>query len=173
MPNAQNKAMMDSIKADIDGLNAAWVVDYRGLTVKEVETLRNAIREADASMKVYKNTLVRIALNEHDVTCLDAILEGPSAFIFCKNDPVASAKALTEFAKGNEKLVIKGGMMEGNFVSPAEFQAVASLPTREELYAKIAGAISGVACGLAVSINGVPSGLAQSINQVSEKKSAA
>lgn len=173
MPNAQNQAMMTSIKEDLADVKAVWVVDYRGLSVKEVEGLRRDIREADASMKVYKNTLVRIALKELDMANLDEVLEGPSAFVFCKNDPVASAKALTEFAKGNDKLVIKGGMMDGDFVNAGQFDAVASLPSREQLLAQIAGAISGVARGLAVSINGVPSGLARTIQQVSEQKPAA
>ncbi|AJC12617.1 MAG: 50S ribosomal protein L10 [Berryella intestinalis] len=173
MPNAQNQAMMASIKEDLADVKAVWVVDYRGLSVKEVEGLRRDIREADASMKVYKNTLVRIALKELDMANLDEVLEGPSAFVFCKNDPVASAKALTEFAKGNDKLVIKGGMMDGDFVNAGQFDAVASLPSREQLLAQIAGAISGVARGLAVSINGVPSGLARTIQQVSEQKPAA
>ncbi|WP_124060672.1 50S ribosomal protein L10 [Gordonibacter sp. Marseille-P4307] len=173
MPNAQNQAMMASIKEDLTDVKAVWVVDYRGLSVKEVEGLRRDIREADASMKVYKNTLVRIALKELDMASLDEVLEGPSAFVFCKNDPVASAKALTEFAKDNDKLVIKGGMMDGDFVNAGQFDAVASLPSREQLLAQIAGAISGVARGLAVSINGVPSGLARTIQQVSEQKPAA
>lgn len=173
MPNAQNQAMMASIKEDLADVKAVWVVDYRGLSVKEVEGLRRDIREADASMKVYKNTLMRIALKELDMANLDEVLEGPSAFVFCKNDPVASAKALTEFAKGNDKLVIKGGMMDGDFVNAGQFDAVASLPSREQLLAQIAGAISGVARGLAVSINGVPSGLARTIQQVSEQKPAA
>ena len=173
MPNAQNQAMMASIKEDLADVKAVWVVDYRGLSVKEVEGLRRDIREADASMKVYKNTLVRIALKELDMANLDEVLEGPSAFVFCKNDPVASAKALTEFAKGHDKLVIKGGMMDGDFVNAGQFDAVASLPSREQLLAQIAGAISGVARGLAVSINGVPSGLARMIQQVSEQKPAA
>ena len=173
MPNAQNQAMMASIKEDLADVKAVWVVDYRGLSVKEVEGLRRDIREADASMKVYKNTLVRIALKELDMANLDEVLEGPSAFVFCKNDPVASAKALTEFAKGNDKLVIKGGMMDGDFVNAGQFDAVASLPSREQLLAQIAGAISGVARVLAVSINGVPSGLARTIQQVSEQKPAA
>lgn len=173
MPNAQNQAMMASIKEDLTDVKAVWVVDYRGLSVKEVEGLRRDIREADASMKVYKNTLVRIALKELDMASLDEVLEGPSAFVFCKNEPVASAKALTEFAKDNDKLVIKGGMMDGDFVNAGQFDAVASLPSREQLLAQIAGAISGVARGLAVSINGVPSGLARTIQQVSEQKPAA
>ena len=161
MPNAQNKEMLASIKEDLDGVSAMWVVDYRGLTVKEMQQLRRDIRETGSVMKVYKNTLVHLAL------------AGPSAFVFSGNDVAASAKALKTFAKANENLEIKGGLMEGAAVSAAEVEAIASLPSREQLMAQIAGAISGVARGLATTINGVPRGLAQVVKAVAEQKEAA
>ncbi len=161
-----------AIKADLSDIQAMWVVDACGLTVKEVEGLRRAIRESGAIMKVYKNTIMRIALKEADSSDMDAILEGPSAFVFCEGDVAAAAKAITEFAKENENLSVKGGMMDGKFVTPEEISAIASLPSKEELLAKIAGGISGVARGLASSINGVPSGLAQAIKQVAGQKAA-
>ena len=173
MPNAQNTEMLAKIKADLEGVNAVWVVDYRGLSVKEMETLRGAIREADASVKVYKNTLMRIALAEAELPTLDDMLEGPSAFIFSGADVAASAKAIKEFAKTNKNLEIKGGLMEGKAVSAAEVEAIAALPSREVLLAQIAGAISGVARGLAVALNGVPSGLARATQAVADQKSAA
>lgn len=173
MPNAQNQAMMEKVRADLDGVKAVWVVDYRGITVKEVEQLRRNIREAGAVMKVYKNTLVRIALKDMEMPAMDEALEGPSAFVFCEADPAAAAKALKNFAKDNDKLVIKGGIMEGKFFTAEEVQAIADLPSREELYAQIASAINGVARGLAVALSGVSRGLAQSIKQVAEQKPAA
>ena len=173
MPNAQNTEMLSSIKADLDGITAMWIVDYRGLTVKESEVLRGAIREAGASMKVYKNTLMRIALEQAELPTLDDMLKGPSAFVFAGDDVAAAAKAVKEFAKTNQNLEIKGGLMEGSAVSAAEVEAIASLPSREELIAQIAGAISGVARGLAVAINGVPRGLAQVTKAVAEQKEAA
>ncbi len=172
MPNARNQEMMEAIKADLADVQAMWVVDACGLTVKEVEGLRRTIREAGAVMKVYKNTIMRIALKEAEAPEMDDILEGPSAFVFCSGDVAAAAKAITEFAKGNETLSVKGGMMDGKFVTAEEVAAIASLPSKEELLAKIAGAISGVARGVATSINGVPSGLAQAIKQVAGQKAA-
>lgn len=172
MPNARNQEMMEAIKADLADVQAVWVVDACGLTVKEVEALRRSIREAGAIMKVYKNTIMRKALAELDLVNMDEILEGPSAFVFCAGDVAAAAKAITEFAKENDKLEVKGGMMDGAFTTPEEVAAIASLPSKEELIAMVAGAISGVARGLAVSINGVPSGLAQAIKQVADQKAA-
>ena len=157
MPNAQNKEMLASIKEDLDGVSAMWVVDYRGLTVKEMQQLRRDIRETGSVLKVYKNTLVHLALAEAELPTLDDMLAGPSAFVF----------------SGNDNLEIKGGLMEGAAVSAAEVEAIASLPSREQLMAQIAGAISGVARGLATTINGVPRGLAQVVKAVAEQKEAA
>ena len=94
-------------------------------------------------------------------------------FVFAGEDPVASAKALKDFAKANEVLEIKGGIMDGAAVSAAEVEAIASLPSREELYAHIAAAINGVAQGLATAIAGVPRGLAQVTKAVADQKEAA
>ena len=172
MPNARNLEMMENIKADLEGVSGMWVVDACGLTVKEVEGLRRSIREAGAIMKVYKNTIMRKALAELELVNMDEVLEGPSAFVFCEGDVAAAAKAITEFAKENKKLEVKGGMMDNTFVNAEEIKAIASLPSKEVLLAQIAGAISGVARGLAVSINGIPSGLARAIQQIASQKAA-
>ena len=168
MPNVKNQETLVKIKEDLDGVSAMWVVDYCGLTVKDIQALRTAIRESGASLKVYKNTLMHIALEESNLPTLDDMLAGPSAFVFAGNDVAAAAKAVKTFAKANKNLEIKGGLMEGEQV-----EAIASLPSREELLAQIAGAISGVARGLAVALNGVPSGLAQVTKAVADQKEAA
>lgn len=173
MPNAQNTEMLSNIKADLEGVSAVWVVDYRGLTVKEIQELRRSIREAGATMKVYKNTLVNIALKENDLPTLDDMLKGPNAFVFAGEDIAAAAKAVKNFAKDNDKLEIKGGLLEGAEVNAAEVEAIASLPSREQLFGQIAGLINGFARRIAVSINEMPSGLARVVNQVAEQKDAA
>lgn len=173
MPNAQNKETLKKIKGELDGVSAVWVVDYRGLTVKEVQQLRRDVREAGAHMVVYKNTLVKLALSEAGQPTMEDILDGPNAFVFADGDPAAAAKALKTFAKDNENLEIRGGIMDGVEYDATQVEAIASLPSREELYASIASAIAGVARGLAVTINGVPQGLAQAISQVAEQKPAA
>lgn len=173
MPNAQNIEMLEQIKGDLEGASAMWVVDYRGLTVADIQSLRRNVRDAGAVMKVYKNTIMHLALSQEELPTLDDLLAGPSAFVFAGEDVAASAKAVKEFAKQNENLTIKGGLMDGEAISAAEVEAIASLPSREVLMAQIAGAINGVARGLATSINGVPSGIAQTISQVAEQKEAA
>jgi large subunit ribosomal protein L10 len=175
MPNAQNVANLEALKADLTDISAVWTVDYRGLTVKEVQELRRSIRETGAVMKVYKNTLMHIALEDAGQPSMDEILSGPSAFVFngADADPVASAKVLKEFAKKNDKLTIKGGVMDGAFVDAAGVQKVASLPSREQVIGQIAGLVAGFARGLAVSINGFGRGLAQVTKAVAEQKPAA
>ena len=172
MPNAENVEMLAQIKGDLEGSSAMWVVDYRGLTVKEIQNLRRSIREAGAVMKVYKNTIMHIALEQAEMPTLDDMLAGPSAFVFAGEDAAAAAKAVKDFAKSNENLEIKGGLMDAVALSAAEVEAIASLPSREQLMAQIAGAISGVARGLATAINGVPRGLAQATKAVADQKAA-
>ena len=164
MPNAKNQEMLANVKADLEATSAVWVVDYCGLTVKQIQELRRSVREAGAVMKVYKNTLMHIALADAELPTLDDMLQGPSAFVFCGDDVAAAAKAVKEFAKS---------IMDGAAVSAAEVEAIASLPSREELYAHIAAAINGVAQGLATAIAGVPRGLAQVTKAVADQKEAA
>lgn len=170
MPSAKNQEMLASIKQDLENENAIWVVDYCGLTVNEIQTLRRSIRETGSTMKVYKNTLMRIALKDAGLPELEDLLEGPNAFVFAGEDVAASAKVIKEFAKTNDKLEIKGGLMEGKELTAEEVEAIASLPSREQLMAQIAGAISGVARGLAVSISGVSRGLAVATQAVADQK---
>lgn len=169
MPNAQNTEMLANIKADLENAKAMWVVDYRGLTVKEIQQLRRSIREAGASMKVYKNTIMHIALAEMDGPNMDEILAGPSAFVIADEDPVASAKAIKTFAASNENLVIKGGMMDGAYVDADQVKAIASLPSREELIAKLLGTINNPLVQTVRVLNAPMEALARTISAIAEK----
>lgn len=173
MPNKQNIENVAKIAEELEGINAMWVVDYRGLTVKESEALRRSLRESEAVMGVYKNTLMRLAMENAGLPSMGDVLSGPSAFVFAQGDPVASAKALKDFAAKNDKLVIKGGVMEGTVYDAAQVEAIASLPSREQLYGQLAGLINGFARRIAVSINAVPAGMARALKQVAEQKPAA
>lgn len=173
MPNKENVETLAAIKDELKDIAAMWVVDYRGLTVKEIQQLRRDICESGAKMTVWKNTLMKIAAKELELPNMDEILAGPSAFVVATEDPVSSAKAIRDFAKSNDALSIKGGIMDGEFLDEAGVKAIASLPSREEVYAQIASMISGVARGLATTVNGVGQGLAQTVSQVAEQKPAA
>lgn len=173
MPSAKNTERLEAIKADLADVQAVWVVDYRGLTVKESEGLRRAIRESGAVMKVYKNTLVEIALKELDMPEMGEILAGPSAFVFAAGDPVASAKALKDFAKENENLVIKGGIMDGMFQDADAVEKIAALPSREELIAKLLGSLQNPMAQTVRVLNGPMEAFARCISAIADQKNAA
>ena len=173
MPSVQNTERLAEIKEDLTDIQAMWVVDYRGLTVKQSEQLRNSIREAGAIMKVHKNKLVRLALKELDMPEMDEVLAGPSAFVFAEGDPVASAKALKDFAKANENLVIKGGMMDGAFVDAEAVEKIAALPSREELIAKLLGSLQNPMVKNRTVLNGPMEAFARCVSAIADQKDAA
>ena len=172
MPNIAKEEKVRTIKADLEKATAVWVVDYRGLTVKESERLRGAIREADAQLKVLKNTLTQRALAELELPTMDEILAGPSAFVFTNGDPVAAAKTLKKFGKENKNLVIKGGIMEGREVNADQVQAIAELPSREELIAKLLGTLQNPMTGLVRVLNGPMESFARVVDAIKDQKVA-
>lgn len=169
MPNAANKEQLAEIKELLDGAGAVWVVDYRGLSVKEIQQLRRDIRANEGQMFVLKNTLMHIALEELEMPSMDEILSGPSAFVFTGEDPVASAKAIKNFAKGNDKLVIKGGIMDGQFQDAAAVQAIADLPSREELIAKLLGTINNPMAKTVRTLNAILEAPVRAISDIAKK----
>jgi large subunit ribosomal protein L10 len=120
--------------------NAAVLTEYRGLTVLQLKELRRSLG-ATTEYAVVKNTLTKIAAKEAGVAGLDADLNGPTAIAFIKGDPVEAAKSLRDFAKAHPLLVIKGGIMEGKPLTPADITKLADLESREVLLAKAAGAM--------------------------------
>jgi len=172
MPNIAKEEKVRTIKADLEKATAVWVVDYRGLTVKESESLRGAIREADAQLKVLKNTLTQRALAELELPTMDEILAGPSAFVFTNGDPVAAAKTLKKFGKENKNLVIKGGIMEGREVNADQVQAIAELPSREELIAKLLGTLQNPMQGMVRVLNGPMESFARVLDSIKDTKVA-
>lgn len=173
MPSTKNVDALAQTKEDLADVQAVWVVDYRGLTVKEAQELRRNIREAGAVMKVYKNTLMHIALKELDMADMDEILSGPSAFVFADGDPVASAKALRDFSKDNETLVIKGGIMDGKFVDAEAVKKIAALPSREELIAKLLGSLQNPMSQIVRVLNAPLEQVARTIGAIADQKNAA
>lgn len=172
MPNKANVEMLEKVTASLDASAGLFVIDYRGLTVKETQELRRKLREAGADMKVYKNNIVRIALEQKELPAIDDCLVGPVACVFYENDPAAAAKAIKEEAKKLKKIEFKGGISDGTVLSGEDVIAIADLPSKEQLLGQIAGLISGFSRDIAVCVNGVSSGLARSIQQVSEQKAA-
>jgi large subunit ribosomal protein L10 len=137
----RKKLVVEEIKAKFESSQSAVVVDYRGLTVEEVTELRNKFREANVEYKVYKNNPVKIAIKGTDFEGLSADLTGPNAIAFGIEDAVAPAKIVKEFAKTNEKLELKSGVVEKVYYDNAKIMEIANLPSKEELIGRFMGSI--------------------------------
>ncbi len=124
---------VQEIAAKFEAAASVVVVDYRGLTVSQVTELRKQLREAGVELKVYKNTLTRRAAESVGVEAINEFLTGPNAIAFSNEDVVAPAKVINDFAKKNEALEIKAGIIEGTIASVEDVKALAELPSREGL----------------------------------------
>ena len=134
---------------------AGVFVDYCGLTVEEDTQLRNKLREAGVEYTVVKNTLTKRAANEAGFTEFDEILNGPTALALSFDDVVAPAKVIAEFAKGKDVFEIKAGFMDGKAMSLEEVNALSSIPSKDTLYAMLAGGLNATIAGLARAIDAV------------------
>lgn len=140
MARPDKVATVDEIANRFRGATASVVTEYRGLTMAQLTTLRRALGP-DATYRVAKNTLVKRAAEDAGVEGLDALLTGPTAIAFVSGEPVGAAKALRDFARTNQALVIKGGFMDGRALTVAEVNQIADLESREVLLAMLAGAM--------------------------------
>ena len=140
MPRPEKVQAVADIKEQIEAAEAVFVTEFRGLTVTQLQKLRASLREAGAEYKVVKMTLARRAAAELDIAGIDEHLMGPTALAFANTDPVATAKALREVGDGNDKFVIKAGILSGEVLLPEQIKKLASIEPREVLLAKIAGA---------------------------------
>jgi large subunit ribosomal protein L10 len=141
-PRPEKAAVVTEVKERLSNADAAILTEYRGLTVQDLATLRRSLREAGGDYKIYKNTLVRFAVQEQGLDELEPLLEGPVAIAFVSGDAVAVAKALRDFGRTNPNLVIKGGLLGTSILSAADTSALANLPTREVLLARLAGGLA-------------------------------
>lgn len=173
MPSKSNVEMLEKVSHSLESSQGVFVVDYRGLSVKETQEVRRALREAGAEMKVYKNNIVKLALENAGLPNIDDALAGTCAYVFYEKDPVDAAKVIKEQSEKLKKMAFVGAIADGKALTADEAKAYADLPNREQLMAQIAGLISGFARDIAVCVKEVPAGLARSVNAVSEQKQAA
>ena len=173
MPTVQKESLVDEIKERLTAAGGIIMADYRGLTVKEMQELRSRVRASGADLKIYKNRLTMIALRELAMPDLEEYLTGPTALVFVTDDPVAPAKALQDFAKAHQALEIKGGLVQSQVVGAAAVKAIASLPSREELIAKLMGMMLSPVRGFMGMANAPASAFARVVQAVAEQKAAA
>ena len=175
-PRPEKVAVVEEVRKRFGESDAVLLTEYRGITVSELAALRGALREAGGEYKVYKNTLVRFATNSLGLD-LDEHLTGPTAIAFVPTggggDPVAVAKALREFAKGNPNLVVKGGVLGEKLLSADDAKALADVAPREELLAKLAGLIAAPMVQFAGLLQAIPRDFAYGLAALIEKQGGA
>lgn len=135
--HAEKAEAIGAVQEKFKSAKMALVTEYRGLTVGQMTRLRREIHQASGEYQVIKNTLARRALRDTAYHSLDSLLEGPNGWVFGYEDPVTLSKALIKFVDENEKLRIKGGVIEGQFMDQAQVKLLARMPSRLELQAKL------------------------------------
>lgn len=169
MPRPEKVQAVADIKERLDGAQAVFVTEYAGLSVKEQQVLRRQLKANGAEMKVVKMTLARLAAA--DMTDeLNDLLSGPTALTFADGDPAAAAKALKAFAKDHDVMIIKGGVLGAEFLSPERVSQLADLDPREVLLARIAGAFAAPMAQMAGLLAALPRNAATVFQQLLEKK---
>jgi len=169
---ARKVEVVDEVKTRMGAATASIVSEYRGLTVAELAELRGTLEAAGGDYKIFKNTLVRLAIDGGEYQPLSEYLSGPSALTFVQGDISAVAKALRDFSRNNPLLVIKGGLADGSLLSPGDLAALADLPPREVLLARLAGALAAPMQQLAGLLQAMPRNLAYGISALVEQRQA-
>lgn len=173
MSNIEAKAqLVDELAKKLSDAKSTVVVDYRGLNVEELTDLRKQAREANVDYKVYKNTMMRRALEKAGIEGFETYFVGPTAVAVSMEDEVTPAKILNNFAKDHKALEIKAGYVDGAVMGPEGVKELASLPSKEVLIAKALGGLNAPIAGFAGVLNATLSGLAIALNQIAEKKAA-
>ena len=171
-PRPEKAAKVEEITAKLTAARAVFVTEYRGMSVGQMADLRTPLRAVGAEHKVYKNTLAKLGAANAGLDSLTEHLTGPTALTFAADDSVGAAKALVDAAKANPLLVIKGGTLGVAPMSADDVKALASLPSREELLAQLAGALQAPLTKTARLLNALPNKFAYGLTALIEKQEA-
>ena len=173
MKKQSKEALVAKFAEKLKEANVAFLADYRGLNVEQATALRRKLHDAGVEYRVIKNTLLRLAAKDTPAACLDKQLTGPTAIALAKEDPVAPAKALVEFAKAHNVFELKAGVLDGKLLSVEDIKALSELPSREELLAKMLGSMSAPATNFVGVLAAIPRSLVQVLSAVKDQKDAA
>ncbi len=169
MNREQKSATIQEIAAQIEGAEAIFVIDYRGISVPQAAELRGKLRESDATFRIVKNRLTKRAAAQVGEERLADLLVGPSALTFVRGDTAQAAKAITSFNKEHEILAYKGGLMGETVLDEAAFKSIARLPSRDVLNGQLAGVVASPLTGLVRGLGSMIQGLALQLGQIAEK----
>lgn len=170
---SQKQELVSALHEKFEQKKILVLVDYKGLNVTKINDLRSKLRQAGIEFKVVKNTLLIRAAEQTDVELLRQQFEGPSAVAMSYDDPVAPAKVLCEFAKDNDKLEIKAGIMDGSVLDVEGIKRLSELPSRDVLLATVLGTMNAVPTGLVRALNNVPERLVYALKAINDQKEAA
>lgn len=163
---------IEAIKEKVKDAKVAVVTEYRGLSVEEITNLRRELQKENGDYMVTKNTLAKIAVKGTEFEVLGEVFKGPIAIAFGYEDQAAPAKILAKFIKEKKKGEIIAAAIEGQLLNADQAKALATIPSREELYAKMLGCINSPATGIAGAVNAVMSSLVRAVDAVAKQKSA-
>ena len=166
----EKAAKVAELKEIFSSAKCVVLVDFCGLTVAQDTELRNKMREAGVSYEVNKNTMIRIAAQEAGIVGLEAYLEKNTALAASETDPVAVAKIICEFAKTNKQLVVKAGVLDGKVISAEEIKALAELPPKEVLVAKLLGSMNAPISGFVNVLQGTIRNVVYALDAIREAK---
>jgi large subunit ribosomal protein L10 len=169
MNRDEKSATIEEIAAQIEASEAIFAVDYRGISVPQAAELRAKLRESDASFRIVKNRLSKIAAEKAGEERLAELLKGPTALTFVRGDTAQAAKALSSFNKEHDVLTFKGGFMEGLTLDDDRFKAIARLPGREVLIGQFAGVVASPLTGLVRGLGSLIQGLASQLGQIADQ----
>ena len=172
-PRPEKVAVVQEVRERLGAADAAILTEYRGLKVSELATLRRALREAGGEYRIYKNTLARLAVRDLGMVELEALLEGPTAIAFIRGDPVGVAKALRDFGRTNPNLVVKGGLLGPRVLTERDAAALADIPPREVLLARLAGALAAPLTQMAGLLQTLPRNLAYGLKALIDQRGGA
>ena len=171
-PRPEKVAVVDEVRQRIDSSSAVLLTEYRGLKVSEIATLRRNLRDAGGDYKIYKNTLVRFAVRDLGLEGVEELLVGPTAVAFVDGDVAAVAKALRDFSRTNPNLIVKGGVLGSKALTADEAKALAELPSREVLLARIAGGLAAPMVQFAGLLQALPRNMAYGLKALIDQKVA-
>ena len=169
MNREQKSATIEQIAAQIEGSTAIFAIDYRGISVPQAAELRTRLSEADASFRVVKNRLTKLAAERVGEERLTELLQGPTALTFVRGDTALAAKTIATFNREHDLLAFKGGFMDGLSLDEQRFKSIARLPAREVLNGQLAGLIASPLTGLVRGLGSMISGLAMQLGQIAEQ----
>ncbi len=170
MKRDEKEQQVSELREKFSKASAVILTDYRGLSVTEINGLRNQLRESNTEYRVAKNTLTKIALTDTEFAPLSEYLVGPNSIAFCYEEAQDAAKVFKDFTKATKKLEVKAGVIQGNLHTSEEIGRIADLPSRPEILAKMLGTLNAVPTSLVTVLSGVPRKFVQVLVAIKDQK---